>query len=62
MAEESKIRNIFVICKVKDYYNYFYTEKEINDFNKKGTHYYGDWENQLITNTLTEINLSHEHN
>jgi hypothetical protein len=43
----SDVRNVFVVCKDKDYYNYFYTEKEIKEINKKGDCYYGDWENIL---------------
>jgi hypothetical protein len=38
----------FVVCKDKDYYNYFYTEKETQEIDRKGEGYYGpDWRNKL---------------
>jgi hypothetical protein len=49
-------RNIFVVCKVKDYYKYFYTEREIQEINKKGECYQPDWENKLRNEYINKIN------
>jgi hypothetical protein len=45
--EDKNYRVLFVVCKDKDYYNYFYTENEIKEINEKGERYYSDWENIL---------------
>lgn len=47
ILEDKNRRVLFVVCKAKDYYNYFYTEKEIKEINEKGERYYSDWENIL---------------
>jgi hypothetical protein len=45
-TEANDLRNIFVVCRVKDYYHYFYTEDEIKNIQKESETYFS-FENAL---------------